>query len=165
MSAVEETCNTEHFCTVVIVVMVFSAQRLYRTPYFWHEQYHSHYSIADKFLKTILPFQKYLPIMFLTLALLRKGIPGKQWIGKYRRPRQITWQMKRNMLKNLEREAENEYWISRPYMTVEQEYGHAAERRAQSWLKIKEAKFSNFPEHKHIADHLSHLKITKTWSS
>ncbi|KAM3605995.1 uncharacterized protein V6R79_008760 [Siganus canaliculatus] len=65
--------------------------------------------------------------MFLTLALLRKGIPGKQWIGKYRRPRQITWQMKRNTLKHLEREAENEYWISRPYMTQEQERGHAAE--------------------------------------
>ncbi|XP_034753473.1 ribosomal protein 63, mitochondrial [Etheostoma cragini] len=103
--------------------------------------------------------------MFLTLTLLRKGIPGKQWIGKYRRPRQITWQMTRNTLKHLEREAENEYWISRPYMTPEQEYCHAVERRAQNWLKIKEAKFANFPEHKHIKDHLSHLNITKTWSS
>ncbi|XP_026209547.1 ribosomal protein 63, mitochondrial [Anabas testudineus] len=103
--------------------------------------------------------------MFLTLTLLRKGIPGKQWIGKYRRPRQITWQMKRNTVKHLEREAENEYWISRPYMTPEQEYGHAAERRAQTWLKIKESKFSKFPEHKFMTDHLSHLKLTKTWSS
>ncbi|XP_051816156.1 ribosomal protein 63, mitochondrial [Acanthochromis polyacanthus] len=103
--------------------------------------------------------------MFLTLALLRKGIPGKQWIGKYRRPRQITWQMKRNTLKNLEREAENEYWISRPYMTAEQDHGHAAERRAKAWINIKEAKFANFPKYKHITDHLSHLRITKTWSS
>lgn len=103
--------------------------------------------------------------MFLTLTLLRKGISGKQWIGKYRRPRQITWQMNRNTVKHLEREAENEYWISRPYMTPEQEHCHAAERRAQNWLKIKEAKFANFPEHKHMTDHLSHLKITKTWSS
>ncbi|XP_029031333.1 ribosomal protein 63, mitochondrial [Betta splendens] len=103
--------------------------------------------------------------MFLTLTLLRKGIPGKQWIGKHRRPRQITWQMRHNMLKHLEREAENEYWISRPYMTPEQEYGHAAERRAQNWLKIKEAKFAKFPEHKYQMGHLSHLNITKTWSS
>ena len=103
--------------------------------------------------------------MFLTMALLRKGIPGKQWIGKYRRPRAITWQMKRNMVIRLEREAENEYWISRPYMTSEQEFCHAAERRAQSWLKIKESRFSKFPEHKYIADHLSHLNTTKTWSS
>ncbi|XP_069568314.1 large ribosomal subunit protein mL63 [Brachyistius frenatus] len=101
--------------------------------------------------------------MFLTLTLLRKGIPGKQWIGKYRRPRAITWQMKRNMVKHLEREAENEYWISRPYMTMEEEHGHATERRAQSWLNIKQAKFANFPEHKLIADHLNHLRITKTW--
>ncbi|XP_036980497.1 ribosomal protein 63, mitochondrial [Acanthopagrus latus] len=103
--------------------------------------------------------------MFLTLSLLRKGIPGKQWIGKHRRPRQITWQMKRNTLTHLEREAENEYWISRPYMTAEQERGHAAERRAENWRKIKETKFVNFPEHKRITDHLSHLNITKTWSS
>ncbi|MED6260669.1 Ribosomal protein 63, mitochondrial, partial [Ataeniobius toweri] len=103
--------------------------------------------------------------MFLTLALLRKGIPGKQWIGKYRRPRKITWQMKSNMLKHLEREAENEYWISRPYMTKQQEHSHAAERRAQNWLKIKETSFAKFPEHKHITDHLSHLRVTKSWSS
>ncbi|XP_054654720.1 ribosomal protein 63, mitochondrial [Dunckerocampus dactyliophorus] len=103
--------------------------------------------------------------MFLTMALLRKSIPGKQWIGKYRRPRPITWQMKRNMVKHLEREAANEYWLSRPYMTEEQECGHAAERRAQNWIRFKEAKFSNFPQHKSITDHLSHLRISKTWSS
>ncbi|XP_038151647.1 ribosomal protein 63, mitochondrial [Cyprinodon tularosa] len=103
--------------------------------------------------------------MFLTLALLRKGIPGKQWIGKYRRPRKITWQMKSGMVKHLEREAENEYWLSRPYMTKEQEQSHAAERRAQNWRNIREARLANFPEHKHITDHLSHLRISKTWSS
>ncbi|XP_053730806.1 ribosomal protein 63, mitochondrial [Synchiropus splendidus] len=103
--------------------------------------------------------------MFLTLTLLRKGVPGKQWIGKYRRPRPVTWQMKRNTLKHLEREAENEYWISRPYMTAEQELGHAAERRAQSWQKIKESKFCNFPAHKSVTDHLAHLNISKNWSS
>ncbi|XP_056147255.1 ribosomal protein 63, mitochondrial [Lampris incognitus] len=102
--------------------------------------------------------------MFLTLTLLRKGIPGKQWIGKHRRPRPITWQMKANMLKHLEREAENEYWISRPYMTREQEHCHAAERRAQSWQKIRERNFFKFPEHKYITDHLDHLNTTKTWS-
>ncbi|KAF0027739.1 ribosomal protein 63, mitochondrial [Scophthalmus maximus] len=101
--------------------------------------------------------------MFLTLALLRKGIPGKQWIGKYRRPRQVTWQMQRNTLNRLEVEAANEYWLSRPYMTPEQEYCHAVERRAQAWLKMKEAKFAKFPEHKRMADHLSHLNISKTW--
>ncbi|XP_068184112.1 large ribosomal subunit protein mL63 [Antennarius striatus] len=108
---------------------------------------------------------KQLSAMFLTLNLLRKGIPGKQWIGKHRRPRPITWQMKRNTVKQLEREAENEYWLSRPYMTMEQENGHAAERRALNWQKLKESKFANFPKHKYIDDHLSHLRITKTWSS
>ncbi|XP_068597760.1 large ribosomal subunit protein mL63 [Brachionichthys hirsutus] len=103
--------------------------------------------------------------MFLTLSLLRKGIPGKQWIGKTRRPRKITWQMKRNMLQHLDREGENEYWLSRPYMTANEERGHAAERRARDWLNLKASKFANFPEHKRIEDHLSHLRITKTWSN
>ncbi|KAM9809051.1 large ribosomal subunit protein mL63 [Syngnathus typhle] len=103
--------------------------------------------------------------MFLTLALLRKGIPGKQWIGKYRRPRLVTWQMKRNMVKHLEREAENEYWLSRPYMTPEQEFGHSAERRALKWQNIKEARFNNFPKHKSVTDHLAHLDISRNWVS
>lgn len=100
------------------------------------------------------------------MALLRKGIPGKQWIGKYRRPRPVTWQMKRNMVKDLEREAENEYWISRPYMSKEQEYGHNVERRRQVWEGIREARFvARWPEHKRLEDHLGHLNTTKTWSS
>ncbi|KAJ8250496.1 hypothetical protein COCON_G00224180 [Conger conger] len=101
--------------------------------------------------------------MFLTLMRLGKGIPGKQWIGKHRRPRAVTWQMKRNMLRRLEREAENEYWLSRSYMTPEQEQGHSAERRLNRYLDMKAARTSNFPEHRYIADHLGHLKITKNW--
>ncbi|KAG8443598.1 hypothetical protein GDO86_008951 [Hymenochirus boettgeri] len=102
--------------------------------------------------------------MFLTIVLLRKGIPGRQWIGKYRRPRQVTWGMKQSMAKRLEIEAENEYWISQPYMTKEQECGHAAERRQKEWEALKNLQKSNFPSHKYIADHLNHLNVTKKWS-
>ncbi|XP_023652063.2 large ribosomal subunit protein mL63 [Paramormyrops kingsleyae] len=103
--------------------------------------------------------------MFLTLALFRKGIPGKQWIGKYRRPRHVTWQMKRNMIARLEQETENEYWLSRPFMTREQEHRHAAERRLQNWLNFKEATAGKLPEHRFIAEHLGHLNTTKKWSN
>ncbi|KAG9268989.1 ribosomal protein 63, mitochondrial [Astyanax mexicanus] len=103
--------------------------------------------------------------MFLTLALLRKGIPGKQWIGKHRRPRAITWHMKQNFVKHLEREAENEYWISRPYMSLEQEQGHAAARREHIWKNIKSERYTKFPPHKYASDHLNHLNITKTWGT
>ncbi|XP_015217884.1 large ribosomal subunit protein mL63 [Lepisosteus oculatus] len=102
--------------------------------------------------------------MFLTAVLLRKGIPGKQWIGKYRRPRQVTWQMQRNVVKRLEVEAGNEYWLSRPCMTREQERGHVAERRLQNWLGFKAAKAANFPEHRFVTDHLNHLNVTKKWT-
>ncbi|MBN3278855.1 RT63 protein, partial [Polyodon spathula] len=102
--------------------------------------------------------------MFLTVALFKKGIPGKQWIGKYRRPRQVTWQMKRNMIERLEIEAANEYWLSRPYMTREQEQGHASERRLQKWVGIKSSKAANFPQHTFLGDHLNHLNVTKKWT-
>ncbi|XP_053568382.1 ribosomal protein 63, mitochondrial [Bombina bombina] len=102
--------------------------------------------------------------MFLTNILFRKGIPGRQWIGKYRRPREVTWQMKRAMIRRLEIEVQNEYWISRPYMTVEQEYRHAAQRRAEERKAIICLKEFNFPDHKYISDHLNHLNVTKKWT-
>ncbi|XP_007890675.1 ribosomal protein 63, mitochondrial [Callorhinchus milii] len=101
--------------------------------------------------------------MFLTSFLLRKGIPGKQWLGKYRRPRPITWQMKRNMINRLEIERENEYWLSRPWMSSEQEKGHSAVRRAERWEAFKIARAAKFPENKCIEEHLQHLNVTKTW--
>nr|XP_033794015.1 ribosomal protein 63, mitochondrial-like [Geotrypetes seraphini] len=102
--------------------------------------------------------------MFLTVALLRKGIPGKQWIGKYRRPRQVTLGMKRGMIRRLEIEAENEYWLSRPYMTKEQEHDHARERRIADWEALKNLQKSNFPAHRYAVDHFNHLNVTKKWT-
>ncbi|XP_034164110.1 ribosomal protein 63, mitochondrial [Pangasianodon hypophthalmus] len=102
--------------------------------------------------------------MFLTLALLRKGIPGRQWIGKWRRPRPVTWQMKRNTVERLEREAENEYWLSRPYLSLEQERGHAHARRTHTWETLRHARQSAFPPHTSITEHLQHLNTTRTWS-
>ncbi|XP_066532096.1 large ribosomal subunit protein mL63 isoform X2 [Hoplias malabaricus] len=102
--------------------------------------------------------------MFLTLVLFRKGIPGRQWIGKHRRPRVVTWQMKRNTLQQLEREAENEFWLSRSYMNSEQERGHAAARREQTWTNIKAQRCAKFPQHKYVSEHLDHLNTTRTWS-
>ncbi|XP_063774331.1 large ribosomal subunit protein mL63 [Pseudophryne corroboree] len=102
--------------------------------------------------------------MFLTNVLLRKGIPGRQWIGKYRRPRVVTWNMKRSMINRLEIEAETEYWISRPYMTKDQEHGHAAARRYTEFQELKARQMANFPEHKYLQDHLNHLNVTKKWT-
>ncbi|XP_005304434.1 ribosomal protein 63, mitochondrial [Trachemys scripta elegans] len=103
--------------------------------------------------------------MFLTTVLLRKRIPGKQWIGKYRRPRVVTLSMKRSMIQRLEVEAENEYWLSQPYMTLEQEYKHNAERRLAKWEAVKSQAISKFPEHRYVADHLNHLNVTKKWTN
>ncbi|KAM4694902.1 large ribosomal subunit protein mL63 [Discoglossus pictus] len=102
--------------------------------------------------------------MFLTNILLRKGIPGKQWIGKYRRPRQVTWTMKVGMIRRLEIETENQYWLSQPYMTKEQEFGHSAQRRAEQWEAMKKIQHANFPPHKYLGDHLDHLNVTKKWT-
>lgn len=102
--------------------------------------------------------------MILTAALLRGRIPGRQWIGKHRRSRPVSFQAKQNMIRRLEVEAENHYWLSMPYMTAEQEFGHAAERRAQAFEAIKAAATSKFPKHRYVADQLDHLNVTKKWS-
>ncbi|KAM6094479.1 PREDICTED: ribosomal protein 63, mitochondrial [Chlamydotis macqueenii] len=103
--------------------------------------------------------------MFLTTVLLRKRIPGKQWIGKYRRPRPITLSMKQAMIRRLEIEAENEYWLSRPYLTREQEHKHNTEERRARWEAFKSKVTAKFPEHRYISDHLNHLNVSKKWTS
>ncbi|XP_066478361.1 large ribosomal subunit protein mL63 [Tiliqua scincoides] len=103
--------------------------------------------------------------MFLTTVLLRNKIPGKQWIGKHRRPRFVSLQMKSNMIRRLEIEAENEYWLSRAYMTQEQEYRHNEERRRAFKEAMVAASKSKFPEHKFATEHLDHLNVTKKWAS
>ncbi|KFP31915.1 hypothetical protein N325_12069, partial [Colius striatus] len=102
--------------------------------------------------------------MFLTTVLLRKSIPGKQWIGKYRRPRVVTLAMKLAMIRRLEIEAENEYWLSRPYLTREQEYKHNTEGRLAKWEAFKLMKKAKFPKHRYISDDLNHLNVTKRWT-
>ncbi|KAK4832024.1 hypothetical protein QYF61_020539 [Mycteria americana] len=104
-------------------------------------------------------------IMFLTTVLLRKRIPGKQWIGKYRRPRVVTLSMKQAMIRRLEIEAENEYWLSRPYLTREQEYKHNTEERRARWEAFKSLVKAKFPEHRYIGDHLNHLNVSRKWTS
>lgn len=103
--------------------------------------------------------------MFLTLTLLRKRIPGKQWIGKYRRPRVVTTTMKQAMIRRLEIEAENEYWLSRPYLTRQEECNHNREARVARWEAFKALKSSKFPEHRYMSDHLNHLNVSKKWTS
>ncbi|XP_063160536.1 large ribosomal subunit protein mL63 [Candoia aspera] len=102
--------------------------------------------------------------MFLTRALFRNRIPGKQWIGKHRRPRLVTSLMKGNMIKRLEIEAENEYWLSCPYMTKEQEYRHDEENVLALWQQRISEERAKFPEHKYASEHLNHLNVTKRWT-
>ncbi|XP_054240077.1 ribosomal protein 63, mitochondrial [Indicator indicator] len=103
--------------------------------------------------------------MLLTTVLLRKRIPGKQWIGKYRRPRPVTLSMKQAMIRRLEIEAENEYWLSRPYLTRQQEYKHNTEERRARWEAFKSRIMTKCPEHRYISDDLNHLNVTKRWTS
>ncbi|KAM9189763.1 large ribosomal subunit protein mL63 isoform 1-T2 [Dugong dugon] len=102
--------------------------------------------------------------MFLTALLRRNRIPGRQWIGKHRRPRTVSFHAKQNMIRRLEIEAENHYWLSMPYLTAEQEYGHAAIRRAEAFAAIKASSTSKFPPHRFVVDQLNHLNVTRKWS-
>ncbi|XP_024436603.1 large ribosomal subunit protein mL63 [Desmodus rotundus] len=102
--------------------------------------------------------------MFLTALLRRNRIPGRQWIGKHRRPRFVTFHGKQNMIRRLETEAENHYWLSTPFLTAAQEFGHAAARRAAAFQAIKAASEAKFPQHRLLVDQLSHLNVTKKWT-
>lgn len=102
--------------------------------------------------------------MFLTALLLRNRIPGRQWIGKHRRPRAVSAHAKQNMIRRLETEAENHYWLSMPFLSAQQEYGHAAARRAAAFQALRAARQAKFPPHRLLRDQLSHLSVTKKWS-
>ncbi|CAK6442976.1 unnamed protein product [Pipistrellus nathusii] len=102
--------------------------------------------------------------MFLTALLCRNRIPGRQWIGKHRRPRRVSFQAKQNTLRRLETEAENHYWLSAPFLSAAQEFGHAAARRAAAFEAIKAAKEAKFPQHRRLADHLGHFSVTRKWA-
>ncbi|XP_055282372.1 ribosomal protein 63, mitochondrial [Moschus berezovskii] len=102
--------------------------------------------------------------MFLTALLCRGRIPGRQWIGKHRRPRTVSALAKQNVIRRLEIEAENHYWLSRPFLTAEQERGHAAARRAAAFEALKAAQAAKFPAHRRLEDQLDHLNVTRKWS-
>lgn len=102
--------------------------------------------------------------MFLTALLLRNRIPGRQWIGKHRRPRAVSAYAKQNMIRRLETEAENHYWLSMPFLSAQQEYGHAAARRAAAFQALRAASQAKFPPHRRLGDQLSHLTVSKKWS-
>ncbi|XP_032694670.1 ribosomal protein 63, mitochondrial-like [Lontra canadensis] len=102
--------------------------------------------------------------MFLTTLLCHNRIPGRQWIGKPRRLRTVSSQARQNTIRRLEIEAENHYWLSMPYLTAEQEYGHAAEHRVAAFEAIKAASMSKFPPHRFVVDQLDHLNVSKKWS-
>ncbi|XP_007529537.1 large ribosomal subunit protein mL63 [Erinaceus europaeus] len=102
--------------------------------------------------------------MFLTALLLRNHIPGRQWIGKHQRPRTVSVHAEEKLRRRLEVEAENQYWLSAPYLTSEQEFGHAAARRALAFQQLREACTSKFPPHRFVRDQLDHLNISKKWT-
>ncbi|ELR61493.1 hypothetical protein M91_11543 [Bos mutus] len=70
------------------------------------------------------------------------------------------------MIRRREREAENHYWLSRPFLTAEQERGHAAARRAAAFeaLALKAAQAAKFPAHRRLENQLDHLNVTRKWS-
>ncbi|XP_012373047.1 ribosomal protein 63, mitochondrial-like [Octodon degus] len=92
--------------------------------------------------------------MLLTAVLRRGRSPGRHWIGKHRRQQYVSEQAKQNMIHLLEIEAENQCRLSTPYTSTEQEYGHAAERRAikAAIEAIKAACAAKFPPHRFAAD-------------
>ncbi|XP_026546850.1 LOW QUALITY PROTEIN: ribosomal protein 63, mitochondrial, partial [Notechis scutatus] len=89
---------------------------------------------------------------------------GLQWIGKHRRPRFITPLIKAKKVRNLETEAENQYWLSCPYMTKKQAYRHD-DKKCTCIKAVKNAEErAKFPDHGYASEYLKHLHVTKKWA-
>ncbi|CAN0398270.1 unnamed protein product [Lampetra planeri] len=102
--------------------------------------------------------------MFLS-ALLRMGLPGgRQWAGKHRRPLRVSHNSLLKLRQRLEAEAENEYWLSRAWMSREQESGHMVEFRADEFRALtREKMVARFPPHRFVNDHLQQLNVSRRW--
>eukprot|EP00057_Strongylocentrotus_purpuratus_P018726 XP_011673200.1 PREDICTED: uncharacterized protein LOC105442611 [Strongylocentrotus purpuratus] len=84
--------------------------------------------------------------------------------SKHRRFRPISKSMIRNVEQRLEVEEENAKHLSRPFLTKEEEYCHAQERRSQLREEYKTVRrFSKAPPNRYIDDHLAHLRISRKW--
>lgn len=76
----------------------------------------------------------------------------------------VSLRAKQNTVRRLETEAENHYWLSTPFLSATQEFGHAAARRATAFQAIKAANEAKFLQHRLLVDQLGHLNVTKKWS-
>ena len=95
--------------------------------------------------------------MFLNLILFSsRSTPGLQWIGKHRRVRKITRQMKRNA-RLREQSAENVLQIiSRPYLTNVEEAGSGVGKEARKtdfMKKMEEYRNSRWLQRQRIKKH------------
>uniref|UniRef100_A0A8C6XYG5 Ribosomal protein 63, mitochondrial n=1 Tax=Naja naja TaxID=35670 RepID=A0A8C6XYG5_NAJNA len=87
-----------------------------------------------------------------------------QWIGKPRRPRVVTPLIKANTIRRLETEAENQYWLSCPYVAKEKEHHHDEENGLASRQQRIAEGSTKFPEHRYASEYLKHLHMTKKWT-
>uniref|UniRef100_T1JI72 Ribosomal protein 63, mitochondrial n=1 Tax=Strigamia maritima TaxID=126957 RepID=T1JI72_STRMM len=60
--------------------------------------------------------------MHLTRFLLKAIAPGNIWRGKHRVYRPIKFHHKVEVFRTLAREEENSFYLTRPYLTQEQEF-------------------------------------------
>ncbi|XP_032803661.1 large ribosomal subunit protein mL63 [Petromyzon marinus] len=102
--------------------------------------------------------------MFLS-ALLRMSLPGgRQWAGKHRRPLRVSYNSLVKLRRRLEAEAENEYWLSRAWMSREQESGHMVEFRTSAFRAFtREKTAARFPPHRFVNEHLQQLNVNRRW--
>lgn len=69
-----------------------------------------------------------------------------------------------NLKKRLAIEEENARHLSRPYLTQEESHGHMLHlRHARKAAFFREKYFEKVKPNKTVEDHLSYLKVTKTW--
>ncbi|OXA41661.1 ribosomal protein 63, mitochondrial [Folsomia candida] len=105
--------------------------------------------------------------MRLTLTLLgRKMPPGNIWLGKHRLGHHVYAQNIDRFVKSLKVEEQNLFLLRHPYLTLEQEKGHAqALQKHKTWMTNKrlEAASTKLVKSIRFEDKLKHLCVSDSW--
>ncbi|CAG7837568.1 unnamed protein product, partial [Allacma fusca] len=91
---------------------------------------------------------------------------GFQWIGKHRLAHGIYPRSLESLAKRIRTEEQNLFYLRHPYLTVEQEDGHAKElKKFDKWLnnkRLENAVFRTRPSVR-MEDKLGHLNVSSAW--
>ncbi|XP_065052385.1 large ribosomal subunit protein mL63-like [Rhopilema esculentum] len=113
---------------------------------------------------------------FTRLLMSARSFPGRIWSGKNRKVRKVTGHMKYNKLQRALLVRQVEEMIATPYLTVEEEHGHAVMKKKESVRKFFEKQnrlktlgpdvlgLDSLHATKNTKSFLEHINVARKWN-